>query len=764
MFFQNQLDASRSGPRRPLSAGKPGLLHWGIALLVVLIPIFSPPFHLAHASTAYPADQQLASHPMPQLSEPAYRTPTTEPSFGTQIERIADQSAMASTAQYIRHHYSVDQAWNADESLLCLCYGPEALLNGTTYQFIRWVNGPGDFRWSPVDPNAAYGFNEAHQTLVETHPATDPTASQTTLHSFSQFDAGSLGFGPSKGSISTDGQWGVVTGYSTSLGQYGLSVYNFQTNTVTGTYWLGSTSPKWASISPSGKDIVAMWPTVGTGTNQGTWVYDRSFNPLRQLTSDNPHADICTDAQGTEVFVGMTGNGDVSSYALDGSYSGRVLLPYGTVGGGHVSCRNTARPGWCYISDAYVLTDPGAHLVFAVKLDGSQTVEMFSHDWTDSATYDVQAQATPSHDGSRVVWASDWIGGSSAPGYSYVAQESPSTSTATPTATSTPTSTPTSTLAATNTPTAASTATPQLPASSTLGNTAVGPNTDANWEGYVNCSKYQMGATGASATNISTYVKNVGAAPNNQYQEAIYTDSNGTPQTLVAQTGIGTLTGGSSGARNTLPISASLSANAFYWLCFVSNGSAPGTANNLVYGAGSVNQGTYSAGQVALGTLSSSFPGSGQFSNYNYSTYVTLGSSTATPTPTSTLAATSTPTATNTPTKTPVPTSTPTSIPILSAPGAPTNVTAKAQSQSGTVSWTAPSSNGGSSIASYVVRTYYGTGTTLVKQVVVSGTATSTLVSGLANGTTYTFTVQAVNVVGPGPQSTRSNTITPPNK
>jgi|tagenome__1003787_1003787.scaffolds.fasta_scaffold20985964_2 hypothetical protein len=94
------------------------------------------------------------------------------------------------------------------------------------------------------------------------------------------------------------------------------------------------------------------------------------------------------------------------------------------------------------------------------------------------------------------------------------------------------------------------------------------------------------------------------------------------------------------------------------------------------------------------------------------------------------------------------------------APAAPGNVTATAADGSATVSWTSPS-NGGSPITSYTVTPYAGT--TAQTPVVVTGSppATSTTVSGLTNGTTYTFTVTATNAVGTGPASAASNSVTP---
>jgi Domain of unknown function (DUF4082)/Fibronectin type III domain/Bacterial Ig domain len=95
----------------------------------------------------------------------------------------------------------------------------------------------------------------------------------------------------------------------------------------------------------------------------------------------------------------------------------------------------------------------------------------------------------------------------------------------------------------------------------------------------------------------------------------------------------------------------------------------------------------------------------------------------------------------------------------LTAPTAPTNVTATPASRQALVSWTAPS-NGGSTITGYTITPYIGSQAQTATQV-INGSATSAAVSGLTNGTSYTFTVSATNGVGTGPASTASNAVTP---
>src|SRR5260221_539662 len=88
-------------------------------------------------------------------------------------------------------------------------------------------------------------------------------------------------------------------------------------------------------------------------------------------------------------------------------------------------------------------------------------------------------------------------------------------------------------------------------------------------------------------------------------------------------------------------------------------------------------------------------------------------------------------------------------------PAVPTSVTAVAGNAQATISWTAPAT-GGSAITGYTVVPYAGT----TPGTASNPSASPTTVTGLTNGTAYTFKVLAKNVIGNGPVGV-SNAVTP---
>ncbi|MEK4993364.1 Ig-like domain-containing protein [Paenibacillus sp. FSL H7-0918] len=90
----------------------------------------------------------------------------------------------------------------------------------------------------------------------------------------------------------------------------------------------------------------------------------------------------------------------------------------------------------------------------------------------------------------------------------------------------------------------------------------------------------------------------------------------------------------------------------------------------------------------------------------------------------------------------------------VTAPGIPTSVTATAENGQAIITFIPPVNDGGSEIRGYIVTANPG-------GLTVTGTGSPLTISGLTNGTSYTFTVQAINKAGISEFSAESNAVVP---
>ncbi len=101
-------------------------------------------------------------------------------------------------------------------------------------------------------------------------------------------------------------------------------------------------------------------------------------------------------------------------------------------------------------------------------------------------------------------------------------------------------------------------------------------------------------------------------------------------------------------------------------------------------------------------------------------------------------------------------TTTTTQLPVATKlPSAPRSVSAVASNGKAMLTWQAPADPGSSPITNYRITSLPSGAVTTV------GAVLATIVPGLTNGNTYTFTVSAVSAVGAGPASAVSNVVTP---
>ncbi|MCX7547244.1 T9SS C-terminal target domain-containing protein [Xanthomarina sp. F1114] len=359
----------------------------------------------------YPKDENIMETKWeaytPALTAPEYLVPFTN-SFGNQVTRVSDVEVIGGDTQQLRHHYSKDSPWNSDETLIKLAGFPAAILDGNTYKFIKWAKIPSSATWSNTNPNLMYGTKG--NRLVSFNIIIN--VSQT-IHTFRDFQT--ISYGYNEGNMSYDDRYIGLIGEN--FNNVTLIVFDILNSTIVGTKFLGSKEGlDWFSVSPLGNYAIVSWQPDGNADNQGLKVYDLDFTNKRHLTDYTTHADLGIDVDGNEVYVAF---GDEETrannyYVKMIRLSDGLITPlfeyteaYG-VWGGHISCRNTNRPGWAYISEGCCKTI-GEKEILAIKLDSSNTIERFGvHHATYHDSYEQGAQAVPNRDGTKIMFASSW--------------------------------------------------------------------------------------------------------------------------------------------------------------------------------------------------------------------------------------------------------------------------------------------------------------------------------------------------------------------
>ncbi len=339
------------------------------------------------SSCPFPADQTYAPVSVAALERPGYRMAVTDPVFGTKLMRITDEAAFGEVSP--RHHYSKDQPWNADQTLILI---NDHLLDGTTYAYRERLELPDEARWSSVHPNTIFGTRD--NAFVSFDVITKTTS---VLHTFPGYLR--IYLGPWEGNLSQDDR---TVAFTTADGPGGdVIVYDVAADTVLSSRSLASlgftgAGIDWVSVSPSGEFVVIN----GRGSSDSSVkVYDRNLDFLRTVAETGEHGDLGYDAEGREVFV------QVCPYRMARLDDGVVTdLPIGDECG-HISTRAHRRPGWAYSSSNNADGD-----VFAIKLDGSGLVERFTHHRSLEDSYEAEPHAVPSPDGLRVIFASNWGG------------------------------------------------------------------------------------------------------------------------------------------------------------------------------------------------------------------------------------------------------------------------------------------------------------------------------------------------------------------
>lgn len=383
-----------------------------------------------YGSSTYPPNRQLTLVTMPSIPRPEYLTPVKDPTFGTTITRVSDQVAFDSTLPQLRHIYAKNQPWNADESYIILNYSfPAALLDGRTYKFIRWVRQPSQSVWSNVNPSYMYGTYAHTNQFVRLDIANGDA--YTVLHTFNEYDK--IFFGQGEGNLSINDRYAALFGLKD--GRVDILVYDLLNDTVVSRKTLPSGTTLGASktgiddmvMSQSGDYVIGTYREEGSGDYQGVKLFDRSLKFVRQLgLRGGSHTDNCFDSRGSEAILRKDYNSSAIVSVECSTGKEMTILPANKLNHSiHISCQNIRRPGWGYISEFAshpVVKKANYNEVFAVKLDGSGTVQRFAHQHHSlNEAYERSPMGVPNRDGRKVLFASDWDNPSD-PVYAYIAE------------------------------------------------------------------------------------------------------------------------------------------------------------------------------------------------------------------------------------------------------------------------------------------------------------------------------------------------------
>lgn len=385
------------------------------------------------AGSAALAFENLASVervPTPEMRPPEYLEPNTDPVFGTRFVRVTEPGReilprIYCERNFCRHRYSSTQAWNADQTLLMIPKGCPGIcfLDGQSYRPLFQRRPSGVCEWHPLDAERMICVSE-----TEIYSWSVRSDKRTTI--FAPKDYRGLRFGPGKNNLARDGNRLVVRA-NTKSGALVAFAYDIQTATKYPDIDLARLDGvnSYCTISPSGQHTFC-FQRLPDQMNSA-YVYNLNAEQVQHWSEHHRpgHGDMTIDHDGSDVYVGIS-KSEPDKYQVikrrlsDGTVI--ALTPRGPAQ--HASIRNINRPGWVFLTYGGTYERavqrgqfPLYGEIVALRIDGSGEVRRIAHHRSSEQDYLSEAHASPSPDGSQVIWASDW-GRPGGPVSAYVAR------------------------------------------------------------------------------------------------------------------------------------------------------------------------------------------------------------------------------------------------------------------------------------------------------------------------------------------------------
>lgn len=357
-----------------------------------------------------------------------YLVPAIDAKFGNRIVKVTNPNheipGLGLTWGAVAiHHYSIDQAWNCDQTLLVLARGarPRVFLDGRTYRPLMALTNPGDVRWHPRRADDMIFVAKSAVGLWNVRKD-----SITLRKSFSDYHDAS--FGDHKGNPSDDGAMIAVTA-TRSDGKRVVFGYNLETGQkhpdidVSSEHRVGHTT-----ISPTGSHIIVYSrPTADRGSRRRRVFTVRGELLQTWMERERPgHGDFAIDHNGEEVFIGrsksMPEQWQIIARRL---VDGKVSVLSRPCFASHVSKRNLRDPDWVFATfnprEPRSGFAPYSNEIAAISMDGRQSVRRLAQTHSVPNGYLTEPHGCPSPDGTRAIFASNW-GVRTGPIAAYVAE------------------------------------------------------------------------------------------------------------------------------------------------------------------------------------------------------------------------------------------------------------------------------------------------------------------------------------------------------
>ncbi len=342
--------------------------------------------------------------------------------FGTEITRVTDIKKHPSRFLVARVQF-----WNSDSSLIRL--GHQKIFDAKTHEYLGKIAGRMyEVKWSHTHPNILFALHHAFKknaSQSKINPKNDflffaidvrHGFKRELIARFPQKIYSDVKIGPWEGNIDQQDKYVVFSAKKRGSDHLVAILYDIKSKQeiaykefkeIKWTSSRKSNQHDWISISPFGNSILHAKCNHASPSFDKFHIeqYDLDFMPIRMISAVSEHGDLGINVDGEEVYVQFRdANNRHGIYAFNLN-NDQVVSLSGTnsYGGGHISCQNYQRKGWCYVSTK----GKNYREVFALKLDGSGEVERFAqtHGIEESRE---SSKGTPSPDGSQVLFQSTW--------------------------------------------------------------------------------------------------------------------------------------------------------------------------------------------------------------------------------------------------------------------------------------------------------------------------------------------------------------------